>query len=369
VKTHTSLIAIDDSSGGRKTAIYTFFGGNTQWTDEMASFRTPICQECIFRPFTVQIALPSSYYLSSSQPAPIEYFVNSDSRWLMFSMNFLDGTYAQTLVCNFEAIQSNRQLLIFLSGVFVTLSITFALQPFRETILLKIRNKEENKEIDSNPSTTNHETNEVSSKSVIDEKKQETIKRKIDRLLEIATEDKQTRKQERFLSRLDGLNNAFLTLSIFLIGLFISQFTIIAANPMLSFPIITAIFAMFFSFTVGLLGILRDLNGIRIMAWSLAFSCLILLFMIFGLVSFLNYFHNQNFSIISQVITAVLILANTFLTLKFAKQLEGIFQAKNLEIRDSTKIKGVIIVVTAIFVIAVSIIISVIIFGFQANIF
>jgi len=195
-----------------------------------------------------------------------------------------------------------------------------------------------------------------------------TTEEKIDRVFAIVTEDHQGRKHERFLSRLDGLNNAFLTLSIFLIGLFISQFPVIAANPMLSFPIITAILAMVFSFAIGSLGILRDLNGIRIMAWSFGVSCLILLLMIFGLVSFLNYFHSESLKFISQAITVGLIVLNTFLTLKFAKWLEGIFHSKQLEILDSTKMKLLTIII-AIFVIAVSIIISVIIFGIQAKIF
>jgi hypothetical protein len=126
--------AIDDPNGGRKTVIYTFFGGNTNWTEQMAAFRTPICQQCLWRPFRVQIGLPTSYYLSNSQPAPIEYYVNQDSRWAMFSIDFLNGEYGQTLVCNFEnpTAESNRQFSIFLIGVFVTLSATFIFEALRE---------------------------------------------------------------------------------------------------------------------------------------------------------------------------------------------------------------------------------------------
>ena len=44
-----------------------------------------------------------------------------------FSMDFLDGKYAQTVYCKFETLtyQSLRDLLIFLIGIFSTLAITF----------------------------------------------------------------------------------------------------------------------------------------------------------------------------------------------------------------------------------------------------
>lgn len=109
ISINETLLTIDDSYGGRKTVIYTFFGGNTNWTEEMSAFRTPICQQTLWASFRVQIALPSSYYFSSSQPAPIEYYVNNDSIWIMFSMDFLNGQYAQTLVCNFEILQRNQE--------------------------------------------------------------------------------------------------------------------------------------------------------------------------------------------------------------------------------------------------------------------
>lgn len=136
VRVNESLLAIDDSNGGRETVIYTFFGGNSNWTEEMGAFRTPISQQCLYAPFVVQIQLPSTYYFSSSQPAPIEYYVNKDSRFIMFSMDFLNGEYAQTLVCNFEnpSIQSIREFNIFLVGVFVTLSITFGLEAVMQVV-------------------------------------------------------------------------------------------------------------------------------------------------------------------------------------------------------------------------------------------
>ncbi len=134
IQVNDSLLAIYYPQAGRESVIYTFFGGNVNWTEEMGAFRTPLTQQTLWRPFVVQIALPYSYYYSSSQPAPIEYFVNEDSRWIMFSLDFLDGRYAQTLVCNFEnpSGQSQRELNIFLVGVFFTLFITFLLETIEE---------------------------------------------------------------------------------------------------------------------------------------------------------------------------------------------------------------------------------------------
>lgn len=80
--------------------------------------------------------MPYSYYFSSSQPTRVEYFVKDDSRWIMFSLDFLDGQYAQTLVCNFEnpSGRSQRELNIFLVGVYATLSITFFLEAIKEVV-------------------------------------------------------------------------------------------------------------------------------------------------------------------------------------------------------------------------------------------
>jgi hypothetical protein len=136
IQINDTMLAIYDPQAVRESVIYTFFGGNINWTDEMGAFRTPMSQQTLWRPFVVQIALPFSYYFSSSQPSPIEYFVRNESRWIMFSLDFLDGQYAQTLVCNFEnpSGQSHRELNIFLVGVFATLSITFLLEAVKEVM-------------------------------------------------------------------------------------------------------------------------------------------------------------------------------------------------------------------------------------------
>jgi hypothetical protein len=123
-----SLLAVDDSAGGSKSAIYTFYGDETGiWTNDMIPYIGSNTFPTFNEPFTVVIGLPSSYYYSSSQPPPIEYYLKEKNRLIMFSMDFLNGQYAQTLVVNLEnpTAQSNRELYIFLVGVFVTLPITF----------------------------------------------------------------------------------------------------------------------------------------------------------------------------------------------------------------------------------------------------
>ena len=137
-----SLLAIDDSGDGIKTAIYTFYGDNSGvWTDNMSSYMGINTFPTFNEPFTVQIALPYSYYYSSGQPPPIEDYIRGDYRWMMFSMDFLNGHYAQTLVCNFgnPSALAQRELYIFLIGVFSTISITFALEAF--TTYIKEKNE------------------------------------------------------------------------------------------------------------------------------------------------------------------------------------------------------------------------------------
>jgi hypothetical protein len=81
-------------------------------------------------PFIVSLRLPTSSYYSDSQPGPIEYCVRQDQRWIMFSLDFLEGQYAQTLVCNFvnPTRQAYREIAIFLTGVFSAFSVSFLVE-------------------------------------------------------------------------------------------------------------------------------------------------------------------------------------------------------------------------------------------------
>jgi hypothetical protein len=131
VTVHESLIAIRDSFGASQTAIFTFFGDVTgMWSDQMSAYMQPLSQMTLGEPFIVQLRLPPSTYYSNSQPSPIEYYMKQDQRWTMFSLDFLEGRYAQTLLCNFvdPVGQSLREIWIFLIGVFSTLSISFGIE-------------------------------------------------------------------------------------------------------------------------------------------------------------------------------------------------------------------------------------------------
>jgi hypothetical protein len=131
VKVHESLIAIRDSFGASQSVIFTFFGDTTgMMTDEMYVYKEPLSQLTIGDPFIVHLRLPPSSYYSDSQPSPIQYYVKQDQRWSMFSLNFIEGRYAQTLRCDFTdpVGQSSREIGIFLIGVFSTLSISFGIE-------------------------------------------------------------------------------------------------------------------------------------------------------------------------------------------------------------------------------------------------
>jgi hypothetical protein len=133
IKIDDSLLAMDDSASGSKTAIYTFYGDESGiWTDNMSAYMVGNSFPTYNEPFTVQVVPPSSYYYSNSQPPPIEYYIKNKITSIMFSMNFLSGQYAQSLVCNFENPSGHayEELNIFAIGVLSTLSITFALEAF-----------------------------------------------------------------------------------------------------------------------------------------------------------------------------------------------------------------------------------------------
>jgi hypothetical protein len=127
IKVHESLVAISDEFGASQNAIFTFFGDvSGVWSDNMSAYIYPSSQLTLSEPFIVQLRLPPSSYFLNSQPAPSEYYVKQDQRWLMFSLDFLQGQYAQTLVCNFvnPTGQAYREIWIFLTGVFSAFLVT-----------------------------------------------------------------------------------------------------------------------------------------------------------------------------------------------------------------------------------------------------
>jgi hypothetical protein len=131
IKVHESLIAISDSFEASQSAIFTFFGNvNGIWSEDMSAFKYPNSQMTLNEPFIVSLRLPPSGYYSDSQPGPIEYYVRQDQRWIMFSLDFLGGRYAQTLVCNFvnPTRQAYREIAIFVAGVFSAFFVTLLIE-------------------------------------------------------------------------------------------------------------------------------------------------------------------------------------------------------------------------------------------------
>jgi hypothetical protein len=134
IRVNESLIAISDRFGASQTSIFTFFGDVSGiWSDKMLAYMLPSSQPTLTEPFIVQLRLPPSSYFQTSQPTPIEYYVKQDQRWLMFSMDFLNGQYAQTLVCNYvdPAGQYHAEIAIFLIGVFSALTISFLIEALK----------------------------------------------------------------------------------------------------------------------------------------------------------------------------------------------------------------------------------------------
>ena len=132
IKVQESLIAIGASFEASQSAIFTFFGNvNGIWSQEMFAFTYPPASGLTLNePFIVSLRLPSSSLYSDSQPGPIEYYVRQDQRWIMFSLDFLGGRYAQTLVCNFvnPTGQAYREIAIFVAGVFSAFFVTFLVE-------------------------------------------------------------------------------------------------------------------------------------------------------------------------------------------------------------------------------------------------
>jgi hypothetical protein len=133
IKTENSLVAIDYPLGASQSIILTFFGQyNGMMSSEMWAFREPSSQITIGYPFTVSVKVPSSMYFSNSQPSPIQYYVEQDERWLMFSLNFIEGRYFQTLFCTFTypTGQSLKEIMVFVGGGFVALATSFGVEAY-----------------------------------------------------------------------------------------------------------------------------------------------------------------------------------------------------------------------------------------------
>jgi len=157
-----SLFSMNDWLSGSKTLAYTFYGNfSSLATRDMRAYFGTNNTYAINRPFSVGIELPSSYYLTNSQTTPTAYYVSKGDRWLTFSMDFppvgteANDYYAQTLFISIENTASPElltNLLIFLIGVFSTISISFAIEVVTVRDDKKKKNKRKRSKL-QNPST------------------------------------------------------------------------------------------------------------------------------------------------------------------------------------------------------------------------
>ena len=128
-----SLVAISYPLGASQSVVMTFFGDYSGiMSDEMYAFEQPLSQPTLGQPFIVHVRLPSSTYFSYSQPSPIQYYIKQDYRWLMFSLDFIEGRYAQTLYCIITdpTRQSLKEIMVFVGTALVALASSFGVEAF-----------------------------------------------------------------------------------------------------------------------------------------------------------------------------------------------------------------------------------------------
>jgi hypothetical protein len=159
INTENSLLAIVYPLGASQSVVLTFFGDYSGiMSGEMYAFMEPLSQPTLGQPFIVHIRLPPSTYFSDSQPSPIQYYVKEDNRWLMFSLDFIEGRYAQTLYCTFTypTGQSLKEIMVFVGGGFVALSTSFGVEAYI--------NRGENRKEESNKSHVDRDTQTLKKK-------------------------------------------------------------------------------------------------------------------------------------------------------------------------------------------------------------
>jgi uncharacterized membrane protein len=79
-------------------------------------------------------------------------------------------------------------------------------------------------------------------------KEKKTLTQKIDSLITDFEENKQKAKRDRVLSKIDGLYNLFITVSVFIVGLIISQNRAVTANIEILFVLLGIIITLIFSY-------------------------------------------------------------------------------------------------------------------------
>jgi len=120
IKLASKMASITDLFGASQTIILTFFGDVMGiFESEMNSYMTPNSRQTLDWPFIVFMRIPIDAYLSASYPPPIEYYVKEERRWVMFSLDFLDGPYAQTISCSFinPIGETAKEIMVFAGGI------------------------------------------------------------------------------------------------------------------------------------------------------------------------------------------------------------------------------------------------------------
>jgi hypothetical protein len=128
------LVAVEYPWETSQTVILTFFGDESGVvSDDMYPFMAPSSTLNLECPFIIHLRISGSTYFSQSQPSPIGYYMKEGNRWVMFSIDFIEGRYAQTLLCTSinPVAQANKQIFVFVGGVFVALGSAFMVQSIR----------------------------------------------------------------------------------------------------------------------------------------------------------------------------------------------------------------------------------------------
>lgn len=131
------ILAVSYPLGTSQTLILTFFGDLTGvWTNEMSAFVGPGSRQTVDWPFIVYIQLPVGAFLSETYPPPIEYYIKEERRWVMYSLDFLGGRYAQTVSCSFmnPTMQAVKEIMVFGGGVAVGICGAFVVLVIRQHV-------------------------------------------------------------------------------------------------------------------------------------------------------------------------------------------------------------------------------------------
>jgi hypothetical protein len=153
IETEDSLVAISYPFGASQSVALTFFGQYSSiMSTEMWAFEGSLSQLTIGYPFIVSVKAPSSTYFSNSQPSPIQYYIEQGDRWLVFSLDFIEGRYFQTLFCTFTCPtgQSLKEIMVFIGGGLVAFSTSLAVEA--------VKSRGGNKKPNSNNSDDHTET-------------------------------------------------------------------------------------------------------------------------------------------------------------------------------------------------------------------